>query len=190
MNSLKTLVFGTFATLLLSAAGFADTLVKSGKAITLFISGVPAQEKTLVDGTYPVSDTGMINLPHIGMIRAAGLKADELSRVIQSTYQTRKIYTNPTVQVLSSSQDTLDKQMVVVGGQVANPGPVEYTQGLTLYQAVQAAKGASAFGSMYRVKLYRGKNMTEYDLTKGQSMTVQVMPGDTIEVPQKNLLGR
>lgn len=176
--------------LLLAAAGFAQTQVKSGKAITLFISGVPAQEKSLVDGTYPVSESGMVNLPHIGLIRAAGLKADELSTVIQNTYKSRKIYTNPTIQILTSTQDGLDEQLVHVGGQVGSPGPVKFTQGLTLYQAVQAAKGATAFGSMYRVKLYRGGKIREVDLTQGQSMSVTLQPNDTIEVPQKNLLGR
>jgi polysaccharide export outer membrane protein len=190
MNILKKVIFGTVATLLLAAPGFGDTLVKSGKVVTLFISGVPAQEKTLVDGTYPVSDSGMVSLPHIGLVRAAGLKADDLARTIERTYQSRKIYTNPTVQILTSSQDTLDKQVVHVAGKVMNPGPVEFTQGLTLYQAVAHAKGATDFGSMYRVMLFRGKKMTEYDLTKGQSRSIELMPGDTVEVPQKNIWGR
>ena len=190
MNILKTLIFGTIASLLLAVPGFADTQIKAGRAITMYISGVPAAEKSVVDGTYPVSDSGTINLPHIGPVRAAGLQADQLSTVIQNAYKSRKIYTNPTVQILTSSQDTLDEQVVHVGGLVGSPGPVKFTQGLTLYQAVQAAKGATPFGSMYRVKLYRGKNMTEYDLTKGQSMSVQLVPNDTIEVPQKGLLGK
>jgi polysaccharide export outer membrane protein len=190
MKFLQALILGTVATLLLALPGLAQTQIKAGKAINIFISGVPATEKSLVDGVYPVSDSGMVNLPHIGLIRAAGLKADELSRVIQSTYQSRKIYTNPTVQVVSSSQDTLDEQIVHVGGLVGSPGPVKFTQGLTLYQAVQAAKGATAFGSMYRVKLYRAGKMREYDLTQGQSMTVELLPNDTIEVPQKNIWGR
>lgn len=190
MNQLKALLFGTVATLLLAMPGFTQTQVKSGKAITLFISGVPAQEKSLVDGTYPVSDSGMINLPHIGLVRAAGLKADELSSVIQNSYKSRKIYTNPTIQVLTSDQDKLDEQLVHVGGSVANPGPIKFTQGLTLYQAVQAAKGATAFGSMFRVKLYREGKLREVDLTQGASMSVTLQPNDTIEVPQKNIFGK
>jgi hypothetical protein len=43
---------------------------------------------------------------------------------------------------------------------------------------------------MYRVKLYRAGKMREYDLTQGQSMSVELLPNDTIEVPQKNIWGR
>ena len=188
MNTLKALIFGTTFSLLLAGVGHCQAPIKAGKAIILSVSGVPAGEKTLVDGTYPVSESGMVNLPHIGLVRAAGLKADELSRVIQTTYQSRGIYTNPTVQVLTSTQDAVEKQTVVVGGQVGHTGPVDYTQGLTLYQAVQAAGGANAFGSMYRVKIYRGGTMKEYDLTQGKNMNIPLQPGDTIEVPQKNWL--
>jgi polysaccharide export outer membrane protein len=190
MNTFKTLIYGTLAMLLLAASSIAQTQIKPGRAITITISGVPAQEKALVDGPYPVSESGMVNLPHIGQVRAAGLRADELSSVIQSAFKSRQIYTNPTVQVMSSSMDTLDEQMVHVGGQVTRPGPVKFSQGLTLYQAVQAGGGATPFGSMYRVKVYRDKKMTQYDLTQGQSMSVPLVPNDTIEVPQKNLLGR
>ena len=189
MNMIKTVLVGLGATLLLALPCFAQTQIKPGKAVTLFISGVPAQEKSLVDGVYPVSATGMINLPHIGPVRAAGLQADQLSTVIQNTYNTRKIYTNPTVQILSSDQEKLDEQMVHVGGYVAMPGPVKFTQGLTLYQAVQAARGATAFGSMRRVKLYRDGKLREVDLTQGSSMSITLQPNDTIEVPQKGPLG-
>ena len=190
MNKIKTLLFGIGATLLLVLPCFAQSQIKAGKAITMFISGVPAQEKSLVDGTYPVSASGMINLPHIGPVRAAGLLADQLSTIIQNTYKTRKIYTNPTVQILTSDQDKLDEQLVHVGGYVGTPGPVKFTQGLTLYQAVQAARGATAFGSMYRVMLYRDGKLREVDLTQAPSKSIVLQPNDTIEVPQKNVFGR
>ena len=42
---------------------------------------------------------------------------------------------------------------------------------------------------MKRVKLFRGGQQTVYDLTKAQFMSIPVEPNDTIEVPQKNMLG-
>ncbi|MEI6674475.1 MAG: polysaccharide biosynthesis/export family protein [Verrucomicrobiota bacterium] len=186
--NLKAILFGSIVSLLLGMTVFAQTLIIPGKAITITITGVPAEEKPRVDGTYPVSDTGMINMPHIGQIHAGGLKADELSRILQAAYKSRQIYTNPTIQVLSSSiNSTIDKQLVHIGGQVRRPGPTEFTQGLTLYQAVQAAGGPTEFGYMKRVKLFRGKQQRQYDLTQAQAMSTSLEPNDTIEVPQKGL---
>jgi len=187
--NLKALILGSLASLMLAITVFGQTQIKPGRAITITILGVPAEEKARFDGTYPVSESGMINMPHIGQVKAAGLRADELSRVLQANYKSREIYTNPTIQVLSSSADTLDKQVVHVGGQVRRTGPAEFTQGLTLYQAIQAAGGATEFGSMKRVKLFRNGKQRQYDLTEAQSMSVPLEPNDTIEVPQKNWWG-
>ncbi|MBN8457060.1 MAG: SLBB domain-containing protein [Verrucomicrobia bacterium] len=184
----KTLFFAFLCSFLFVVKGHAQDEIKAGRAINLTINGVPVEDKTRFDGVYPVSESGMINLPYIGLMRAAGLKSDQLARSIQGEYQRRQIYTNPTVQVLKSSADTLVEEVVHVGGQVGRPGPVKYMQGLTLYQAVQAAGGATPFGQMKRVKLYSGGKMRQFDLTQGQFMAIPLKPGDTIEVPQKGVL--
>ena len=187
--NVKTLLFAALASLLMVLNALGQSEIKAGRAIQLSINGVPSEDKARFDGPYPVSDTGMINLPYIGLMRAAGLKSDQLARSIQSAYVSRQIYTNPTVNVLVNSSDTLVEELVTVGGQVTRPGPVKYMQGLTLYQAVQAGGGATPFGSMKRVKLYRAGKMKEYNLTQGQFMAVPLQPGDTIEVPQKTITG-
>ena len=161
----KALVLGSLASFLLAVTVLGQTLIKPGRAITITILGVPTEEKTRFDATYPVSESGMVNMPHIGQIKAAGLRADELSGVLQATYKSRGIYTNPTIQVLTSDADTLDQQVVHIGGQVGRPGPVKFTQGLTLYQAVQAGGGATPFGSMKRVKLFRDGKLRQINLT-------------------------
>ncbi|MCX6874226.1 MAG: polysaccharide biosynthesis/export family protein [Verrucomicrobia bacterium] len=181
------IIFGSMASLLLAITGFAQTKIMPGRAITITISGVPAEEKTRIDGTYPVSESGNINIAHIGEVRAAGLRADELSKVLQSTYKSRQIYTNPIIQVLSSSMDTLDEQLVHIGGQVRRTGPTKFIKGLTLYQAIQAAGGPTEFGYMKRVKLFRNGKQRQYDLSKEQFMSVPLEPNDTIEVPQKGV---
>lgn len=163
--------------------------IESGKAIQITISGVPAEEKGRIDGIYPVSDAGFINMPFIDTVRAAGLRNEDLAASLQSRYKSLGIYTNPTIQVISKTGDSIDEQMVHIGGQVRAPGPKPFSKGLTLYQAVQAAGGATEFGSMKRIKLFRSGRQTLYDLTKAQFMSVPVQPNDTIEVPQKNMLG-
>lgn len=168
----------------------AQTTISPGRAIEIQIKGVPQEEIVQINGTYPVSDSGLINMPHIGTVRAAGLSPIQLAQNIQNAYRSAQIYRNPTIQVLASSDDTVTKHFVTIGGQVKRPGPVDYMRGMTLYQALQAGGGATEFGSMYRVRLIRAGKQREYDLTQTQFKNIPVQPSDTIEVPQKNIIGR
>ncbi len=183
--NLKKMLVGLLAVICLSSPVFAQ--IQAGKAIQITISGVPPEEKGRIDGMYPVSEAGFINMPFIDAVRAAGLRNEDLAASLQGRYRSAGIYTNPTIQVISSSINKIDEQLVYLGGQVRGPGPKAFTQGLTLYQAVQAAGGPTEFGSMKRVKLFRGGRQTLYDLTKAQFMSVPVQPNDTIEVPQKTV---
>jgi protein involved in polysaccharide export with SLBB domain len=80
--------------------------------------------------------------------------------------------------------------IVTVGGQVRAPGPVEFKKKLSLYEAIQAARGANEFGSMKRVKLLRDGKATVYDMSDDKQKLVTLEPGDIVEVPQKNFFGR
>jgi protein involved in polysaccharide export with SLBB domain len=185
-------VFTAFLTaLLLSIPAFSQAEIKAGRAIQITIQGVPTEEKAKIDGMYPVGVNGTINMPFLnGTLRAAGMRPEELAASIQNAYKREQIYRNPTIQVFASSADVLDEQQVHVGGKVKIPGPTKFNEGLTLWQAVQAAGGATEFGSMRRVKLYRGGQQREYDLTQARFMQIPLKPGDTIDVPPKTITGR
>lgn len=187
---MKTVLFLALVLLAFLPAANAQSTIRPGRAIEIRIQGVPNEEMVRVNNTYPVSESGYIRMPFIGNVRAAGLSPNSLASNIESAYKSAEIYTSPTIQIIASSDDTVMENVVTVGGQVAAPGPVKFQPGLTLYQAVQAARGATPFGSMYRVKLIRNGKLREYDLTKTQSKGVLVRPNDTVEVPQKNIWGR
>lgn len=171
-------------------AANAQSTISAGRAIEIRIQGVPSTETTLINNTYPVSESGTIRMPFVGTVRAAGLSPQALAASIEAAYRSAEIYTHPTIQVFASTDETLQKLRVTVGGQVQSPGPVEYVRGLTLYDAVQSAKGATPFGAMNRVSLIRGSQRKEYDLTQTKFMGIVVEPNDTIMVPQKNAFGR
>jgi protein involved in polysaccharide export with SLBB domain len=80
--------------------------------------------------------------------------------------------------------------VVVVGGYVRRPGPIPFAKELTIYAAIQSGGGPNEFGSMRRVKVLRDGKVLNFDLTKDEQKSALVMKNDTIEVPQKNLLGR
>lgn len=186
--TMKNLVFTLFTLLLLASGVTAQ--IQSGKAINITISNVPPEDKATVNGTYPVSDSGMINMPLIGQVHAAGMSSAQLQSALQERYKSAQIYTNPTIQVIVDSQTAnVAQESVTVGGQVRRPGPVPYAKELTLWQAIQAAGGATEFGSMRRVRLFRDGNQKTYDVTKPQFMAIPLQRNDTIEIPQKTPWG-
>lgn len=165
--------------------------IETGSSVQITIMGVPGEEKSKIDAIYPVSDSGTVNMPFIGNIRAAGLRPEALAVSIQNAYKTALIYNDPTIQVISTREGAgVREQVVHVGGQVRRTGPVAFQKNLTIYQAVQAAGGATEFGSLKRVKLYRSGKTQSYDLTDPKDMGVPLQPDDTLEVPQKNLIGQ
>ncbi len=186
--NLQRIVTSLLALFGLSASVLAQ--IQPGRAIIITISGVPTEEKTRFDVNYPVSESGMINMPLIGQVKAAGLRADQLQAVLESRYKTAGIYTHPTFQVIDSDASKIAAQVVVVGGQVRRPGPVPYNRNMTLYQAIANAGGATEFGSMNRVKVLRAGKQKIYDLKELRFMQIPLEPDDTIEVPQKNWLGQ
>jgi protein involved in polysaccharide export with SLBB domain len=164
--------------------------IQAGRAIQISIQGVPPDEKSRIDMVYPVSESGMINMPFIGAVRASGLRGEQLAAILQQRYKDQGIYTSPVFHVIDSNAKTIDQQVVYFGGDVRRPGPVPYTRNLTLFQALQSAGGANEFGSIKRITLFRNGRNREIDLTRPESMGILLEPNDTIEVPRKNWLGQ
>jgi polysaccharide export outer membrane protein len=166
-------------------AGPAVAQIRANEALAITITGVPDIDRTDISQTYPVSEKGLINLPHIGILQAAGLDAMTLAKRIQDTYRKAEIFANPTVNVRVISDTRLDHKTVVVGGSVVHPGAVQYRKGLTLWQAIQAAGGDNPFGAIRRVELHREKTMQKFDLRKDASKRVLIEENDSIIVPPK-----
>ncbi len=186
--NLKCLFSGLIALVLATVCAYGQ--IEAGKSINISISGVPDSDRAMVTNTYPVSEGGMINMPFIGQVRAAGMRTEELQSSLQARYKSAGIYTNPTIQVISTSIGAqVAQETVMVGGFVRRTGPVPYSKELTLWGAIQAAGGASEFGSMKRVKVIRDGNQRTYDVTKPQFMQIPLQRNDTIDIPPKNMLG-
>ncbi|MFN5737791.1 MAG: polysaccharide biosynthesis/export family protein, partial [Akkermansiaceae bacterium] len=105
--------------------------IEAGTSVQITIMGVPLEEKGKIDAMYPVSSNGTVNLPYIGVLRAAGLAPETLAASIQNAYKAAEIYSSPTIQVVSTAEGAgVKKELVVVGGQVRRSGPVEYNNNL------------------------------------------------------------
>lgn len=187
--NLRSILLALFASVCVSATLSAQ--IQAGKSINITIANVPEQDKATINNLYPVSDNGTINMPFLGLVRAAGMKSQDLASSLQARYKSEGIYTNPTIQVIENAgAGNVDQETVTVGGQVRRPGPVPFAKELTLWQAIQAAGGPTDFGSMYRVTIFREGSQKTYDATKAQFMRVPLQRNDTIDVPQKNIWNR
>jgi len=191
MNSTNVKTIVSCLTALLCLVSPAISQIEAGSSVQISIMGVPGEEKAKIDAIYPVSESGTVNMPFIGNVRAAGLRPESLAASIQGAYRSAQIYNDPTIHVISTREGAgVREQVVHIGGQVRGPGPKPFQKNLTIYQAVQAAGGATEFGSLKRVKLYRAGKTQTYDLTNPQSMRIPLQPDDTLEVPQKNMFGQ
>ncbi len=187
MNT-KKLFLGLFV-LLVSCLSL-TAQIEAGKSINITIAGVPDKDRAMITNTYPVSESGMINMPLLGSVRAAGLRSEQLQSSLQAAYKSAGYYRNPTIQVIvTASVANPNQEIVTVGGQVKSPGPIPFVKELTLWNAIQAARGATEFGSMRRVTLTRDGRSKQYDVTKPQFMQIPLQRNDTVDVPQKGILG-
>ena len=191
-TKITTAVLTLFATLI--TAVFASPEISPNTTLSIRIYGVENQEQSKFDGSYTVDSNGFIFLPLLNNgLKASGVSSSKLARKIEDEYREAEIYTNPRINVISNKDEEaqkIDAQIVTVGGFVAGPGPVPYTRGMTLFEAVTAAGGASTFGSDKRVELHRnGVKIGVYNIRLAKDMKIKVYPGDTIKVPQKTVFG-
>ena len=194
MKTLSKLVALGAAVAALWSGSLAAQSISPKEILKISIKGVPASEQTRVSGDYVVSPNGYVSLPLLkAEIKASGLSSSALARKIETAYRSAEIYQSPRITIISrkdSAASEIDRQVVSIGGFVKRPGPTPYTRGMTLFQAVSAAGGETAFGSIRRVELHRNGKKYIYDLRKSDHMRVKVYPNDSINVPQKTAFGR
>ncbi len=183
-------VFVIIGFLLAAAAGVARAQIRTNEAVQITISGVPQEDQQQINNTYPVSGNGTVSLPHIGSISAAGSSPEVLARRIEAAYKGGQIFTNCVVNVIANADPRLTQKKITVGGQVRKPGPAQFTEGMTIWEAVQAAGGPTEFGAMNRVELFRGGKVRVLNIKQDQFKHVPVQENDAVNVPQKNMWGQ
>ena len=172
-----------FLVLAFAAGAFAQATLRIGDPVELKIGGVPFEDQNQVNNTYSVDAGGAVNLPYIGKVHAEGTTPAQLSRAIEESYRSNKIYTNPNITIIMQPM----ARFVNVGGSVRSPTRVPFTEDMTLLAAISASGGFNDFADQRHVRLLRGNEVTVYDVRKFRrdpSQDVRLRPGDRIEVPQ------
>jgi protein involved in polysaccharide export with SLBB domain len=143
-----------------------------------------------------VTDSGEVEVPLIGRVRASGRTCKELAEAIKPLLQ-KEYFIHATVIIGLDSASSKSRGTVYVSGQVRSQGPIEIPaeDRLTVSKAILKAGGFAEFADMRKVKLVRNKpdgkvetTIVDVDavLTKGQiDKDPALQADDRIIVPRK-----
>ncbi len=166
---------------LLGNASAAD-IVQKGKAINIAVTGVSDAIKDGVDGIYPISDDGLLAMPVVGKISVAGMSGKGLETTLKIAFGNKENYQHAEFQVLTGNVCGWPVNAVTVGGQVKKPGPISFTEGMTIWQAIQAAGGKDQYADLRQVKLFRDGKRQSINLNDLKSRELPLRLNDTIDV--------
>lgn len=154
-----------------------SAVLRSGDGLSIRLLGIPDPSGYEVQ----IDDRGYISLPYIDRIQAAGLTSSELADNIRTTYISQQYYKHLSVSVY------VTERYIYVGGEVAGPGRVVWTDDLTLSKAIQAAGGFSTYANEKSVQLTRDQNtyqLNSYTAQAEPNQDPKLYPGDAIHVPR------
>ncbi|HEX4087055.1 MAG TPA: polysaccharide biosynthesis/export family protein [Chthoniobacteraceae bacterium] len=158
--------------------------LRPGDVVDIRIANVPIDDIQQWDAPYTVDESGMLNLPFVGTLKAGGYPPSQVETLIQNKLISDGIYTNPTISVTPPT----GMRFISVGGAVRAPGRIPYTSDLTLMTVINAAGGRSDFAGD-KVRLIRSGKVINYSwkkLEKDPSKDPEVQPSDQIEVVESN----
>lgn len=128
---------------------------------------------------YQVSTDGNISFPLIGSVEADGLSEGELRRSIEAALG-NGFLNNPRVAV-----EVINYRPFFIMGEVNNAGKFEYSDGITVFQAVALAGDFTYRADKREVFIRRVGDAQEksYSLVDGRE--IYVAPGDTLRIGER-----
>jgi polysaccharide biosynthesis/export protein len=136
--------------------------------------------------TLPVRPDGMISLPLLNDVQAAGLTPMQLAASISD--KLKKYVSDPRVTVVVTA---MNSQRIYMLGEVAHTGAMPLIPNMTVLQALASA-GFTQFANTKGIYILRTENGKQQKIPfnykqviKGESMeqNIPLKPGDTIVVP-------
>jgi polysaccharide export outer membrane protein len=172
----------------LAAAGASATLPADYVIGPEDVIGVMFWREAEMSGDVTVRPDGMITLPLLGDIRAAGLKPEALGAQVQKAAGKFLTDANATVVVRQ-----INSRKVFVIGEVRTPGQYPLVAPRTILQILALAGGVSEYADSENITIVRTEangttrtlKFNYKDVTKGKKLEQNILlqPGDTITVP-------
>ena len=130
-------------------------------------------------GEHVIDDQGMISLPEVGDVRAAGKTLGQLRAELTATL--RQGY----VRNARISLDMASYRSIYILGEVTKPGEYAFSAGMSVYALVAKAGGFTYRANEHVAWIRHADEASEkaYELTSGAS----VLPGDTVRIGPRYL---
>jgi polysaccharide export outer membrane protein len=135
----------------------------------------------------PVRPDGMISVPLLDDVKAAGMTADQLKEEIAK--KLGEFISNPNVTVILLES----AKRVYVQGEVQRPGPVSLATQLSVVDAITASGGFTPFADEGDIRVIRrnpegqelefGFNYKAYVRGRAPGTNIVLQPGDLVVVP-------
>lgn len=147
---------------------------------------VTVWKELALSGEVLVRPDGMISVPLLGDVQAAGLTPVQLASELEG--KLKKYIQSPIVTVEIKQ---IHSKVVYMLGEVGKKGPIDLTPGMTLLQAISSAGGLTDYANSKKIYILRtGSGKQEKvpvhykEALKGNSaLNLVLQPGDTIVVP-------
>jgi polysaccharide export outer membrane protein len=129
-------------------------------------------------GQFRVNDRGIIAIPLLGAIPAAGKTTAELEHTIEQQLKDKRVLLDPSVSV-----EVLSYRPIFILGEVEKPGQYPYQPGMTVLTAVAIAGGFTYRAETGDASILRTTNghSVEGRVRRGRA----VQPGDVITIFQR-----
>jgi polysaccharide export outer membrane protein len=158
-------------------------IIGAEDVLSIYVWKEPDMSKTI-----PVRPDGMISLPLVGEIKAAGHTPVQLQDVLAAAM--KKYVSDPQVTVVVEKISSLSFNIV---GEIAKPGFYPLTRRMTVLDAIAMAGGFKDFAKTKKVYVLRiSANGTQQRLPfnykdviagKNEQQNIELLPRDTIVVP-------
>jgi polysaccharide export outer membrane protein len=151
------------------------------------VLAIMVREDKEMTGEYVVRPDGIITIPLINDIQAAGLTTEQLREVVKKA--ATKMVVDPTVTV---GVKQINSRRVHITGMVGKPGAYALATGMTVVQLIASAGGLHEFADSKKIMIVRtegGKqvafkfNYKDFVNGKNLKQNIELKPGDTIVVP-------
>jgi len=154
-----------------SVSGVSDYVLGVGDKLQVTVFG-----EDDLSGEFQVSSTGIVSMPLIGEVKAAGLTASQVQTIIA-----QKLADGYMKDPHVSLQVSTYRPFFIVG-EVMKPGSYTYVNGMTVINAVALAGGYTYRADKDDIKLRHGGPQGQEEKA-GESTAV--VPGDVITVPER-----
>lgn len=154
-----------------ASAGY-EYRLGSGDKIRLIIFGEPD-----LSGEFTISGDGMVSLPLIKEVRAAGQTATQLQVNVENAFKEGYLK-DPRVSI-----EVLSFRPFYILGEVNKPGEYPYSNGITVVNAVALASGYTYRANQKKVLIRHAGATGEEEVPL--TSTTMVAPGDTVRIAER-----